>query len=379
MSSENIQTGTEKIQQAADEWQRQDEIGTWQQFYWAQKTQRTLRLLLRFLLLLLIVSYGVYVICQSRKEKADAAFDAAANAAVSAAHQKPAEVTVTALPSGIEALPRERVVPRPQGTSPLSVLDLDTVTPELCAANLAAIQSKDFSKLKGRIATKLTNGKTEWLKGTGDEITIIQRMVPVDPSLAGTVSEWQILSLTKSTLAASIAVREGVAKAANTKPSTTESMGFVGEPNLQPETATLFPIFRDGKKIYCFDLAASLPLDGGVDSIVALPSIDDTTSTVSSSLRPLLKIKKLSDAQPGEFTSGIFLTSVESIDDKGGVKGHLLDPSTLTPTADSIEIRPVAKPPEATTGKGMRWDTSCIFQVIQKKPLILIDRTPYTN
>ena len=329
--------------------------------------QLWLRRFLRLGVAALLVTFAYDVIndlIEGRKE--------AAAAKTAAEPQKPAEVTVAVLPAGLEAIQRVRVNPLPRGEALLSVLDLDNITPELCAANLSAIQGKDFSKLKGRIVTKLTHFKTEWIKGTGDNVTVVERFVPLDPQLAATVADWQILSITKTTLDKSIAVREGVAH--ETTPQTAANDSGFGGFSTKEAAIDLFPVSRDGKKIYCIDLNGFLPLDETVATVPNLPGYGDQGTTIDLTTLPTIKRKSLDAADPGDFINSVFNIAVESVDDQGTIKGHLLDAS-LHPTDRSIEIRSADKGGTLRPGQGARYDGNYAVQVIQKSPLIIIDRT----
>ena len=356
---------TEKIQEAAEEWRKKDETGDLQQFYFSQRLQRFLRVILRCGLIVVIGAYIFNVARDWQESRKEAAADKPIS-------QKSEELTVSALPAGLEAIPRMRVIPFPQGESPLSILDLDTITPELCSANLAAIQAKDFSKLKGRIVTKLTHFKTEWLKGNGDNVTIVERFVPLDSQLASTVADWQILSITKTTLDKSIAVREGFTN--EKTPSTTGIDVFGGGSLAKEASIDIFPVSRVGKKIYCIDLNGFLPLDGAVKSVPNLPGYSDDSTTIDLSTLATIKRKSLELAEPNDFVNSNFSISVESVDDRGTIKGHLLD-SSLHPTEKTIEIRSADKGGTLRPGQGARYDGNYALQIIQKSPLIIIDRT----
>lgn len=331
----------------AKKWQEQEENASLQHFYWSQKTIRTLRFFLRLGLVAVPIVYGVSFIQH-------AAFfwkDQPSSTSITSKKKK--------LP--IQAIGRLRISPPPKGVDPISVLDLDTITPELCVSNLAAIQAGNYSQLRGRLMTKTKSDSVAWV-GKGDEITLIDTRVPTELNLEGRMNGFKILSLTKTTLANSIAIREGG--------TATQVLNMTGS----NEQTSLFPVFRDGKKIYCFDLAASLPLDGSLAITPNLPSISDTTSTIDTATLQSIKRKSLEAAEPGDFINSTLLLKVDSVDSQGNVLGHLLGAS-MQPTEKTVEITSAVHASSLQAGKGAKYDDNYALQLIQKDPLIIINRS----
>jgi hypothetical protein len=323
----------------AKKWQEQEEHASLQHFYWSQKTIRTLRFLLRLGLVAVPMVYGVIFLQHVAFFRKD----------------QPSIITKK-IP--IQAIGRLRLFPLPKGVDPISVLDLDTITPELCASNLAAIEERNYSQLHGRLVTKTKSNAITWVKEKGNEITLIDTRVPIDLSLAGRLNDFKILSLTKTTLANSIALREG------DQPQ--KGSNEVG--------VFLFPVFRDGKNIYCFDLAASLPLDGNLAVTPNLPSVSDTTSIVDTAALQRIKRKSLEEAEPGDFINSTLMLKVDSVDSQGKILGHFLNTS-MQPTEKTIEIISAAHVSSLQAGKGAKYDDNYALQLIQKDPLIIINRS----
>ncbi len=325
----------------AKKWQEQEKNASLQHFYWSQKTIRTLRFFLRLGLVAVPIVYGGIIVQHAAFSWKD----------------QPSIMEITSKKIPIQAIGRLRLAPLPKGLDPISVLDLDTITPELCASNIAAIQAGNYGQLRGRLATKTKSDFVEWV-GKSDEITLIDHRIPTELNLG--LNGFNILSLTKTTHANSIAIRE------HTIP--TDSNGQV----------SLFPVFRDGKKIYFFDLAASLPLDESLVITPNLPSVSDTTSTIDRAILPSIKRKSLEAAESGDFINSTLLLKVDSVDSQGKVLGHLLNAS-MQPTEKSVEIISADHISALQAGKGAKYDDTYALQLIQKEPLIIINRSGHAR